>query len=126
MDDATRYGNGPDWIAAVWQRLAGLLDIHTRAEEEICYLPAFGSGPRGIQRMRNARARNDDIRGAIGEARLQPVGSPLWWHAVRAVLSIAADHSDSEESQAISGWMLSLPVSRRRELGRQWTGFISA
>ena len=125
MNAVARYGDGPDWSAVAWQRLAGLLDAHTRAEEEICYLPAFGSSAQGLERIRRARARNDDIREAIGEARLQPVGSRLWWQAVRTVLTAAAEHIDSEESRAISGWMLSLTASMRRELGRTWAGFSS-
>lgn len=120
LDGIARYGNGPDWSAAAWQRLAGLLDAHLRAEEEICYLPAFGSSPQGIERMRDARARNDDIREAIGETHLQSAGSPAWWRAVGAVLTAIAGHIDSEESRAISGWMLSLAASRRRELARTW------
>jgi hypothetical protein len=126
VDGLARYGDGPDWSAAAWQRLADLLDAHIRAEEEICYLSGFGSGPQGFERMRHARACNDGIREAIGQARRQSVGSAPWWRAVRAVLAAVAEHIDSEQSRAIAGWMLSLTASRRRELGRTWTGFISA
>ena len=45
LDDAARYGEDPcaGWmLAPVWCRLAGLLELHAEAEEEICYLALFG------------------------------------------------------------------------------------
>ena len=74
LSDAVRYsgGSGPDWIVAhAWQRLSGLLEVHVRAEEEICYLPMFGSGSQAIKRIRDAVSDHDDIREAVGEASLQ-------------------------------------------------------
>lgn len=127
VDDAARYSDGPDWaLAAAWQQLATLLEVHTRAEEEICYLPMFGSGPQGTERMRDAHACNDDIREAIREASLRCCGSPPWWRAVRAALAAAAEHLDREQHIARSGWVLRLTASRCRELGRQWSAFTAA
>jgi len=44
--DTARYDGGPrtDWMPAhMWQRLADLLVAHTKAEEEICFLPLLGT-----------------------------------------------------------------------------------
>ncbi len=127
VEDAARYSGGPHWVlAAAWQRLAALLEVHTRAEEEICYLPMFGSGSQAAGRMRESVSCHDDIRDAISEAALQRAGSPLWWRSVRAVLAAAVEHLDREEHVIQSSWMPRLTMSTRRELGRQWSAFTAA
>ncbi len=127
LHDAARLGgdSGSGWILAhVWQRLSDLLEAHTQAEEEICYLPMFGPGPQAAERMREAVSDHDDLREAIREACLQPVGSALWWGAVRVALAASGEHIDREERELLA--CCGLTASRRRELGRQWLGFIAA
>jgi hypothetical protein len=127
VQDAARYSGGRRWVlAAAWQRLAALLEVHARAEEEICYLPMFGPGSQAAGRIRELVSCHDDIRDAIGEAAFQPVDSPLWWRSVRAVLAAAAEHFDGEEHAIQSSWMPRLTMSTRRELGRQWSAFTAA
>ncbi|MGH3246834.1 MAG: hemerythrin domain-containing protein [Trebonia sp.] len=127
VDDAARYTAGPDWVLAVaWQRLAALLQVHTRAEEEVCYLPMFGSAGLTAGRMREAVSCHEDMRDAISEASLQCAGSPPWWCAVQAVLAASAEHLDHEEYVIQSSWMPRLTMSRRWELGRQWSAFAAA
>jgi hypothetical protein len=124
---ARRAGDsGAGWMLAhVWQRLAGLLEAHTRAEEEICYLPVFGSGQGAAERRREAIADHDDLREAIREASLQPAGSPPWWRAVSAALEATASHLD-REGRAVQDGLTALTMSQRRSLGRQWSAFIAA
>ena len=118
--------SGQDWMLAhVWQRLAGLLGAHTRAEEEICYPLCRCSRP-DAGRRRGAIDDHEDIREAIGEASLQRVGSPLWWRAVRAVVAASAGHLGREERDVLPCCLARLTVSQRRELGRQWLRFIAA
>lgn len=127
LSNAVRYGggSGPDWILAhVWQRLSGLLEVHVRAEEEICYLPMFGSGSQAIKRIRDAVSDHDDIREAVGEASLQRAGSSLWWRAVRAALAASSEHLEREERGVLAH--CELTASQRLELGRQWSAFIAA
>jgi hypothetical protein len=119
-------GSGAGWMLTnVWQRLTGLLEMHTRAEEEICYLPMFGSGPRAAKRRREAIADHDDLREMITEASLQRAGSPPWWRAVSAVLAATGSHLDREE-RAVRDGLAGLAMSQRRDLGRQWYAFIAA
>jgi hypothetical protein len=126
LQDAARRGD-PGWILAdAWRQLADLLNVHTRAEEEICYLPMFGSGPDGIARMRDAIDCHDDIREAIGEAAPHAVGSPSWWRAVRAAQAAVNDHLEREEHDIRAGQLPRLAAGARRELGRQWTAFTAA
>jgi hypothetical protein len=129
LDDAARWsgGSGPDWAPAyVWQRLANLLEAHARAEEEICYLPMYGQHGQAAERRREAVSDHDDIREAIGEARLRRPGSRLWWVAVSAVPRIAGEHMDREERGPLAASLPRLTVRQRRELGRQYAGFITA
>lgn len=113
-------------LADAWPRLAGLLETHTRAEEEICYLPMFGSRPQSAERRRAAIADHDDIRAAIGEASLCLVGSAPWWRAVRAVVAITADHLHHEERGMLADCLPRLTMRRRYELGNQWCAFVAA
>jgi hypothetical protein len=129
LDDAVRGGpaSGSGWMLAhVWERVTDLLDSHTQAEEEICYLSMFGPGSRLGEWRRDAVADHDDIREAIEEALLQPVGSALWWTAARAALAVSADHLDREERDMMVSWLPRLTMRRRLELGRQWLGFVAA
>jgi hypothetical protein len=129
LDDAARWSGetGPAWVlTSVWQRLAILLDAHTRAEEEICYLPMFGSRLGTAALRQQAVADHDEIREAISEACLQPAGSRLWWGAVRAVLDTTAEHLDREENGPLADCLPRLTINQRRELGRQWSAFMAA
>ena len=127
LDDAVRWSgsSGPDWMPAhVWQRLASLLEAHMRAEEEICHLPMYGCHAHAAGR--EAVADHDDIREAIGEARLRPAGSRLWGATVSAVLMITGEHLDREERGPLAASLPRLTMRQRRELGRQYAGFITA
>ena len=103
---------------------AGLLEVHTRAEEEICFLPMSGPGPEAARRKRDAVADHEDIRAAVSEASLQPVGSAAWWRAAGAALAASAEHFEREERGVLA--CCSLTPDQRLELGRQWTAFVAA
>jgi Hemerythrin HHE cation binding domain len=127
--DTARYDDGPrpDWMLGhVWQRLADLLVAHTQAEEETCYLPLIGTGAQATEQMRDSIADHDDIRATISEAAGQPVGSAAWWHTVRTVMAVSAEHLEHEERDVLPVWLPGLSMSRRKELGRQWCAFVAA
>ena len=127
LDDTARWnGNSGVMLGHAWHRLAGLLEAHARAEEEICYLPMFGCHPQAAAARREAFDDHDDIREAISEASLHRPGSARWWRAVRAVLAASAGHLDREERILLASGLTGLTMSRRRELGRQWSAFIAA
>jgi Hemerythrin HHE cation binding domain len=129
LDDTARWSGGsdPDWIPAhVWQRLASLLEAHVRAEEEICHLPMYGCDPHAAERRREAVADHDDIREAITEAHLRHPGSRLWWMAVSTVLVTTVEHLDREERGPLAASRPRLTMQQRRELGCQYSAFITA
>jgi len=127
--DTARYDGSPrpDWMLGhVWQRLADLLVAHTQAEEETCYLPLSGSEAQATGRMRDWIADHEDIRGIIGEATVQPVGSAPWWRTVRTVMAVSAEHLEHEEREVLPDCLPGLSMSRRKQLGRQWCAFMAA
>lgn len=126
LQDAARRGD-PGWLLAdVWRRLTILLDVHTRAVEEICWLPMFGSGTNGPARMREAADCHNDIREAVAEAALHAPGSSPWWRAVRAAQAAVQDYLDREERDVRTGGLSRLTAAAQRELGQQWNAFTAA
>ena len=129
LGDAARYGEDPGAaciLAPVWDKLAGLLELHAEAEEEICYLAMFGPGPNAAARMQDAIADHDDIREAVAEARLHPPGSAAWWRAVTAARQASRDHIACEEHGVLAAFGRRATPALRDELGRQWAPFIAA
>ena len=111
---------------AVWADLAGLIEIHADAEEEICHLPMYGNSPRGLVMIEEAVADLDDIREAVGEAALQPPCSPGWWRAVAAALAGCAEHCDRQERGVIAGFQQRAGCRLREKLAAQWLAFTAA
>lgn len=127
LDDAARWDGGSgSTLAHAWLRLAGLLEVHTAAEEEICYLPMSRYRPGAAEDRHAAIADHDDIREAIREASLHQPGSGPWRRAVRAALACNADHLDREEHGLLAESLADLSMAQRRELGRQWRAFVAA
>ena len=127
LEDMARWGNDSVWMLShSWLRLASLLEVHTRAEEEICYLPATRGHPDRTGHLRVAVADHGDLREAIAEASLCQPGSASWWRAVRVILDSHAGHFDREERGLLAGGVAGLSACHRRELGRQWCAFVAA
>jgi|GraSoiStandDraft_48_1057284.scaffolds.fasta_scaffold136914_2 hypothetical protein len=117
---------GDDRLAKEWEVLAGLLEVHLDAAEEIAY-PALFSGPaHGARPMAQVVADHADVREAMDEARLHPAGSPLWWLAIRAARAAAISHIDAVESGPLARFRWETSPREREILGRQWVGFVTA
>lgn len=129
LRDLARSGDDADvrWrLAPLWQRLADLLEAHCAVEEEICHPAIFGSGPQATAGTLEAVADHDDIREAIMEAHLEPIGSAGWWRAVRATLVISTQHMDAEERGILADCNHRWSASQRQKLGLEWSKFIAA
>lgn len=120
-DTASAWPLGP-----VWRRLAGLVELHAEAEQEICYLEMFGSGPPGAARWRDAVADHDDIRAMLAEAALQPAGSPAWWRAVFPATRLICDQMEAEERDVLACFARCAAPQLRHELAQRWASFVAA
>jgi Hemerythrin HHE cation binding domain len=117
--------DNPARLAELWTELAEVLPAHVGAYEEICQLPLRRAVPDGAPSTQDIDAQNHDIREAVAEARLQPVGSAQWWLAVRAAQAAADRHIDSVEAVSLPRFARLAPESTRRELGRHWKRYMA-
>jgi len=119
-DDANSRAELPDR----WETVAALLEVHADAAEEIGFPALFG---RAMSAARdNARATHGDIREAVGETRLYPVGSRSWRLAVAAARAAAMDHIHDLESGALARFRRDASAQAREALGHQWMAFVAA
>ncbi|HEU5388953.1 MAG TPA: hypothetical protein VFV73_23940 [Streptosporangiaceae bacterium] len=87
LGDLSRRDRGRDdraELAATRETLAALIDLHMRADDEICGPAVFGGDPDGRAMTRQTR---DEVREIIRETSLQPPGTLRWWHLARTALS---------------------------------------
>jgi anti-sigma B factor antagonist len=113
-------------LATVWDRLADMIEVHTAAEEEICYLPMVAASSWSREQMQDAVAELGEIRDAAGEARLLPVCSRSWWRAVTAALSACVEHFDHQEQGVLADFRSRVDRTLRQQLGGQWSAFVTA
>ena len=126
LDDLARRGDSAParWgLSQVWARLASLLEVHTRAEEEICFPLVCGSGAGSLDLVETATADHDDIREAVAEALLLEAGSARWWQVISALHAACTEHFASEERGPLAQVCGSLPPEKSRVLVRQWAAF---
>ena len=126
LDDLARRGDSAAArlaLSQVWTRLASLLEVHTRAEEEICFPLVFGSGASTLDVAETATADHDDIREAVSEARLLEAGSARWWQLISAIHAACTEHFASEERGPLAQICGSLPREKSKVLVRQWAAF---
>ncbi|MGE5285903.1 MAG: hemerythrin domain-containing protein [Micromonosporaceae bacterium] len=124
---AGEHGESARGLAlAVWADLAGLIEVHADAEEEICHLSMYGTGPHGLAMIEEAVADLDDIREALREAALQPPCSTGWWRAVAAALTRCAEHCDRQERGINADFQQRASCRLRAKLAAQWVAFTAA
>jgi hypothetical protein len=126
LDDLARRGDSAVArlaLSQVWTRLASLLEVHTRAEEEICFPVVSASGARTLAFVETMTADHDDIREAVAEARLLDVGSARWWQLISAIRTACTEHFASEERGPLAQVCGSLPPETSKVLVRQWAAF---
>lgn len=129
LDDAVRGAGQPgacEMLSQAWARLAGLIELHAAAEEEICYLALFGNGTDAMAELQSAIADHDDIREGVKEAALHKVGSGAWWRAVTALRRASTEHLAGEEQGVLADFRRRARPTLRDDLARQWVAFILA
>jgi hypothetical protein len=113
-------------LARTWLTLAGLIELHMRADEEICGPAVFGANARGRVLGRELREAYEGIRQIIAETRLHPPGSPPWWLLARAALTAWAVQLDTEEHGPLADSRYRADPALRARLAGQWRAFTEA
>jgi anti-anti-sigma regulatory factor len=116
---------GPE-AAAAWDTAACLIDLHMRADDEICGPAIYDLTPSGRALARLAADAHDDIREILRETGLQPPGSPLWWDLATIALSAWARQLDYEEYGPPADCRRRADPALRAQLARQWRSFREA
>ena len=116
----------PPVLAGTWQTLASLIELHMRADDEICGPAVLGAGRRGRVLAREIRAAHEDIRELIREVSLHPPGSPPWWHLARVALAVWAVQLDLEEHGPLAECRYRADPALRERLVGRWRAFSEA
>lgn len=113
-------------LAATWDTLAVLIDLHMAADEEICVPAICGNGPAGVELAREARDAHEDIREVIRETRLHPPGSRPWWDLATAALAAWTRYLHREVHGPLADCRRRASPAHRTRLARQWRAFMDA
>lgn len=119
-------GNSRATLAATWATLASLIDLHMRADEEICGPAVLGTDADAQALAREYKDDHEDIREIIREASVQPPGSALWWHLARTALAAWAGQHDQEQHDPLASRRRRADPALRERLARQWRTFNDA
>jgi hypothetical protein len=118
-------------LAAVWERLRGLLDAHAEGEERFFYprLLKEGSGASDADsaagETRDAIKDHNEIRDAAKAVDQNDVGSDGWFKAVCNADLANSKHMAEEERQGLADFRRHAPVQERHELGVRFLAFVS-
>ena len=122
----------PRALAAVWNRLAVLLEVHAAAEERYFYprVLELGHGAGGADsaedETEDAIGDHNDIRDAVADSRTHEVGSHEWYEAVGRARTENSDHLAEEEDEGLPNFRKNAPRELRAELAQQWIAFYAA
>ncbi|GAC1321918.1 MAG: hemerythrin domain-containing protein [Acidimicrobiales bacterium] len=108
-------------LDVLWRLLAGKLEIHADAEEEIFYPELLRKGDDGTEETDDAIGDHDDIRDAVRKTLDVPAGSKEWWDAVGEARKANSEHMGEEERGALADFRRRVDPRRREDLGHRFT-----
>ena len=109
-------------LAALWHRLAVLLEVHAEAEEKYFYPRLLQVGTGGgdadsvEEETEDAIKDHNEIRDAVVEAGKHEVGSDGWWKAVEAAREANDEHMAEEERQDLADFRLHADLQTRHDI----------
>lgn len=109
-------------LAAVWERLAILLETHAEAEElyfypELLKLGTGGADAESVdEEVEDAVKDHNEIRDAIRAAGEHEAGSDEWWTAVVDANVHNSDHMGEEERQDLADFRQQASLELRHEI----------
>jgi len=121
-----------DALAAVWKRLAALLDLHAAAEERLFYpaLLKLGRGSGGDEtpeaETEDAIDDHNEIRDAVAAVADHQVGSDGWYEAIAAADEANGDHMAEEEREGLKDFREHASLQTRHDLAVAFAGFEAA
>ena len=84
-------------LAATWDTVAALIDLHMAADDEVCAPAIYDRTPGGRALAREAKQAHAELGEMIAETSLRPPGTTLWWHLATMTLAAWSRLSDYEE-----------------------------
>ncbi len=118
-------------LAAVWQRLAILLETHAEAEERFFYPELLRLGTGGAdaesveEEVEDAVKDHNEIRAAIRKVARCRTGSTAWWTAVVDANVHNSDHMGEEERQDLADFRQQASLELRHEIAVQFLRYES-
>jgi hypothetical protein len=123
-------------LAAVWNRLQVLLEVHAEAEEKFFY-PVLLKVGKGAAELPGATDDDDDtddevedavkdhneIRDAVRAAAGSEVGSEDWWRAVREAREANDDHMAEEERDDLPDFRRTADLQTRHDIAVRFLQF---
>ncbi len=109
-------------LAAMWTRLAILLEIHADAEERYFYPELLKLGTGGAdaesvdEEVEDAVKDHNELRGAIRKVSRCRTGSPAWWTAVTDANVYNSNHMAEEERQDLADFRQQATLELRHEI----------
>ncbi|WP_083282847.1 hemerythrin domain-containing protein [Humibacillus sp. DSM 29435] len=109
-------------LAAVWKRLAILLETHAEAEERYFYPELLRLGTGGAdaesteEEVEDAVKDHNEIRAAVRAADEHETGSDDWWTAVIDANVHNSDHMGEEERQDLADFRQQASLELRHEI----------
>ncbi len=110
-------------LAALWTRLAILLETHAEAEERYFYpeLLKLGTGAADAEsvteEVEDAVKDHNEIREAVRKVGDAETGSDEWWTAVIDANTHNSDHMGEEERQDLADFRQQADLQLRHEIG---------
>ena len=116
-------------LAALWERLAVLLETHAAAEERYFYphLLRLGTGAADAEssgeEVSDAVKDHNQIRDAIRAVETCETGSPTWWRAVTDANVANSDHMAEEERQDLADFRQQADRELRHDIAVRFLRF---
>ena len=115
-------------LAAVWGRLAVMLEVHAEAEERFFYprLLQLGKGnPDGEvdEEVEDAVKDHNDIRDAVRATQDHEVGTDGWWTAVWEARKANDEHMAEEEREDLLDFRHHADLQTRHDIAVQFLAF---
>jgi hypothetical protein len=123
------HAASPDALAAVWKRLAVLLEVHAEAEEKFFYpellkLASRAAGKEHVaDETKDAIKDHNEIRDAVSRVAKHEPGSDAWWDAVRDAREANGDHMAEEERDDLADFRRYADLDHRHRIAEQFVVF---